>query len=87
MADLVKEYGAYLGNWFIMRGQRALLSYPWSFISRSLQSNLINLQIEGLVKSVCSSLGIDYDEIWEMEPDAGLGNGGLVGSGPLEFNG
>lgn len=46
-------------------------------IGRSLRNNLYNLGMEADMRSALSSLGCDLDSIYEMEPDAGLGNGGL----------
>ena len=46
-------------------------------IGRSLKNNLYNLGMEDDMRSSLSALGCDLDSIYEMEPDAGLGNGGL----------
>lgn len=46
-------------------------------VGTSLHNNLYNLKIEDKFKSVLKDVGIDIEEIYEMEPDAGLGNGGL----------
>ena len=46
-------------------------------VGTSLHNNLYNLKIEDKFKSVLKDKGIDIEEIYEMEPDAGLGNGGL----------
>ncbi len=46
-------------------------------VGTSLHNNLYNLKIEDKFKSVLKENGIDIEEIYEMEPDAGLGNGGL----------
>lgn len=46
-------------------------------IGRLLTSNLMNLGIYDIVKEGLSDLGLDINEIEEMESDAGLGNGGL----------
>jgi starch phosphorylase len=78
VADLVKEKWAYSRERAHYKGGKELYYLSMEFlIGKSLRTNLVNLQIEELVKSVCSSLGIDYEEIRELEPDAGLGNGGL----------
>ncbi len=44
---------------------------------RSLKNNLYNLQMEAAVKESLSDFGVSLDTLYEMEPDAGLGNGGL----------
>ncbi len=46
-------------------------------VGRSLKNNLYNLSMEAEMKQAVAELGFDLDEIFEMEPDAGLGNGGL----------
>lgn len=44
---------------------------------RSMRNNLFNLGIEDEMKEFLSAYGMDLDTIYAMEPDAGLGNGGL----------
>lgn len=46
-------------------------------VGRSLKNNLFNLKLEEEVRSYLAKYHFDLDEIYEMEPDAGLGNGGL----------
>lgn len=46
-------------------------------MGRSLKNNLYNLGLEDTVKSALLSMGIKLENIYEQEPDAGLGNGGL----------
>lgn len=46
-------------------------------VGTSLHNNLYNLKIEDKFKSVLKDVGINIEDIYEMEPDAGLGNGGL----------
>lgn len=43
----------------------------------SLKNNLFNLGIENVVREAVSGIGGDLDELFKIEPDAGLGNGGL----------
>lgn len=43
----------------------------------SLRNNLFNLGIEEVFQSALADLGQKLEEFYEMEPDAGLGNGGL----------
>ncbi|MEG1584243.1 MAG: glycogen/starch/alpha-glucan phosphorylase, partial [Anaerovorax sp.] len=43
----------------------------------SLKNNLFNLGIEDIVSKAVASIDGQLDELCEMEPDAGLGNGGL----------
>jgi glycogen phosphorylase len=46
-------------------------------IGRSLVNNVMNLSIDKLVKESAEQKGLDWIELLEQEPDAGLGNGGL----------
>ncbi len=46
-------------------------------IGRSLKNNLYNLGLEQQMRDAVSKSGGDLDRLYEMEPDAGLGNGGL----------
>lgn len=46
-------------------------------IGRSLTSNVINLLVEPLVQAEMRQHGLDWLQLADMEPDAGLGNGGL----------
>jgi glycogen phosphorylase len=46
-------------------------------LGRSLTNNIINLRLDPIVREVIQEKGIDWPELIEQEPDAGLGNGGL----------
>lgn len=46
-------------------------------MGRAMTNNVINLGLEKSVKEALSSLGYSYEELRDVEPDAGLGNGGL----------
>lgn len=46
-------------------------------MGRAMTNNIINLGIEGPVREALAGLGYTYEELSEVEPDAGLGNGGL----------
>ncbi|MBR0278280.1 MAG: glycogen/starch/alpha-glucan phosphorylase, partial [Clostridia bacterium] len=46
-------------------------------VGTSLRNNLWNLGIEKDVRNMLAESGYDIDSLYEMEPDAGLGNGGL----------
>lgn len=46
-------------------------------MGRSLQNTMINLGIQGTVDEALYQLGLDIEELEELEEDAGLGNGGL----------
>jgi starch phosphorylase len=46
-------------------------------IGRSLANNITNLLLDPLAKQAVRQEGLDWLELLEQEPDAGLGNGGL----------
>ena len=46
-------------------------------IGRSLKNNLRNLGLAEYYTEVLKEYGFDIEEIYEMEPNPGLGNGGL----------
>jgi glycogen/starch/alpha-glucan phosphorylases len=46
-------------------------------MGRALTNNIINLGLDKQVKKALEELGYSLEELMEMEPDAGLGNGGL----------
>ena len=46
-------------------------------IGRTLTNNIINLMAEPVVQEALQREGLDLHQLAELEPDAGLGNGGL----------
>lgn len=46
-------------------------------VGTSLRNNISNLKLEKPFTAALSKAGIDIGELYDMEPDAGLGNGGL----------
>lgn len=46
-------------------------------VGTSLRNNLYNLGVEEEFKKAVKKCGFDINELYDMEPDAGLGNGGL----------
>ena len=46
-------------------------------MGRSLKNNLYNLELEDDMKQALSAFGVKLGQLYELEPDAGLGNGGL----------
>ncbi|MBO5306349.1 MAG: glycogen/starch/alpha-glucan phosphorylase, partial [Clostridia bacterium] len=46
-------------------------------LGRSLKTNLCNLGLSEEYRAALASLGFELDDLYECEPDAGLGNGGL----------
>ncbi len=46
-------------------------------MGRSLKNNLFNLNLTKTMESALKDFGIKLDKLYDCEPDAGLGNGGL----------
>ncbi len=46
-------------------------------VGTSLRNNLYNIGLEDEMRAVLASQGFDLDALYELDPDAGLGNGGL----------
>lgn len=46
-------------------------------LGRSLKNHLYNLGMTGVVEELCKKYGTTIEDIYAIEPDAGLGNGGL----------
>ena len=47
-------------------------------MGRSLKNNLFNMELEGLfAETLKKYYKVNIDDLYECEPDAGLGNGGL----------
>ena len=63
-----------------VREQEAKQVYYMSMeflVGTSLKNNLWNLGIEDDIKEYLQKAGFNIEDLYEMEPDAGLGNGGL----------
>ena len=46
-------------------------------MGRSFKTNLYNLDLTGTMEKALKMFGVKLDDLYECEPDAGLGNGGL----------
>lgn len=59
-------------------GQKQLIYFSMEFLmGRELSTNLYNLGMLKKVKEALHELGVEFDDLKDAEPDAGLGNGGL----------
>ena len=59
------------------RGKKIYYLCMEFLVGRSLKNNLRNLGIADIYGEVLSELGFSLDGIYNLEPDPGLGNGGL----------
>ncbi len=58
-------------------GKRVYYMCMEFLLGRSLRTNLCNLGLDKCYAEALSALGFTLDDLYECEPDAGLGNGGL----------
>ena len=82
LGDMIRDYAG--KNWRISKnavkrnGTKELYYFSMEFLmGRLLTNNLMNLGIYDVVKDGLEDLGININEMEEIESDAGLGNGGL----------
>ncbi len=76
--DILVEKNVEFKNKTKKKGDKQVYYMSMEFlVGTSLHNNLYNLKIEDKFKSVLKDNGINIEELYEMEPDAGLGNGGL----------
>ncbi|MCO7176739.1 glycogen/starch/alpha-glucan phosphorylase [Sporolactobacillus kofuensis] len=82
LGNLVRTYSS--KNWshtnqvYVENKQKQTYYFSMEFLlGRMLKSNLLNLGILNTVRDGLYDLGIDLETIVQMEPDPGLGNGGL----------
>ena len=58
-------------------GKRVYYMCMEFLLGRSLKTNLCNLGLQEAYRKALKGFGVDLDDLYECEPDAGLGNGGL----------
>ena len=82
LGEMTRDYASI--NWkdtkVAVDEQQAKQVYYFSMeflLGKSLKSNLKNLGIYDMVVEGLKDLGIDYEDLEDIESDAGLGNGGL----------
>ena len=74
MSDRQKEFQAKT----LGQGKKQVYYLCMEFLmGRSLRTSLFNLGLNEVAEAVLSDAGIKIDTIYEQEPDAGLGTGGL----------
>ncbi|MBQ8504306.1 MAG: glycogen/starch/alpha-glucan phosphorylase [Clostridia bacterium] len=74
MHDGLREFRKEKGN----EEQKKIYYLSMEFLmGRSLKNNLYNLNLTKVFSDALKDMGIKLDKLYECEPDAGLGNGGL----------
>ena len=74
---LVERWIATSQTYHKQKAKRAYYLSMEYLIGRSMGNNVINLQAEEPVRQAMAELGLSWDELRDVERDAGLGNGGL----------
>ena len=59
------------------QGKRVYYLCMEFLLGRSLKNNVYNLGVEDAFEEVLKDKGLSLEDLYEQEPDAGLGNGGL----------
>ena len=76
--DILAQRWVLTKNTYEQRNAKRIYYLSMEFlIGRSLVNNVTNLLLDPVVQQVVKEKGIDWLELIEQEPDAGLGNGGL----------
>lgn len=82
LGDMVRQYASV--HWketkenIAQKQAKQMIYFSMEFlIGRLLTNNMMNMGIYELVKEGLADLGIDINELEDLESDAGLGNGGL----------
>lgn len=60
-----------------VRGKRIVYLCMEFLLGRQLKNNLCNLGLDKAYTNVLKDIGVSIDELYELEPDPSLGNGGL----------
>ena len=82
LGEMVRDYAGYYWREcredILATNKKQLIYFSMEFLmGRLLLSNMQNLGIFKVVRDGLEELGIDIDELEDLESDAGLGNGGL----------
>lgn len=78
VCDILRDRRAVVNKTAIKQCTKNIYYLSMEFLmGRSLKNTLYNLDLDGKMKTALSSMGIKLENLYELEPDAGLGNGGL----------
>lgn len=76
--DILADKRAHFSERVKKEGEKQVYYICMEFLlGRSLKNNLSNLGLAGAYLEALAGMGVSLDELYECEPDAGLGNGGL----------
>lgn len=78
VVDILRKKRRHFMNRIHSQGKKQVYYLSMEFLmGRSLKTSLYNLEIVDTVADVLKEMDINIERIYENEPDAGLGNGGL----------
>ena len=78
MRDILSQRWVLTDKTYERRNTKRLYYLSMEFlIGRSLANNATNLLLDSIVKEALQQKALDWIDLLEQEPDAGLGNGGL----------
>lgn len=78
VVDLMRYKRRHFRNSVHSAGKKEVYYLSMEFLmGRSLKTSLFNLEINEMVDEILKSWDVNLERIYEYEPDAGLGNGGL----------
>ena len=76
--DMVRDSRRAFDKKSMEQGQKKVYYLCMEFLmGRSLKNTLYNLNLTDTAKAALKSYGVSLDKLYDCEPDAGLGNGGL----------
>lgn len=76
--DMVRDSRRAFDKKSLEAGQKKVYYLCMEFLmGRSLKNTLYNLNLTDTARAVLKSYGVSLDKLYDCEPDAGLGNGGL----------
>ncbi|MDR0426635.1 MAG: glycogen/starch/alpha-glucan phosphorylase [Clostridiales bacterium] len=78
ISDLLLERQQRFSREFRSKGKKRVYYLCMEFLlGRQLKNNMFNLGVEAAYRAILGEAGFELDDIYEIESDAGLGNGGL----------
>ena len=76
--DMVRDSRREFDKISAEKGQKKVYYLCMEFLmGRALKNTLYNLNLTETAKEALASFGVKLDKLYDCEPDAGLGNGGL----------
>jgi len=75
--ELVDDWSATSQRYYEQDAKRVYYLSLEYLLGRAFSNNVINLGLDGPVRKAVQKLGMKWEDVVDMERDAGLGNGGL----------